>query len=181
MYPVTRTSARLALRELVVDDVDALSAVYGSAEATRYLSFEPRTREQTGLVVARSMVAAVAEPRTEYALAVRERAGDGPLVGFARLALGGQRAGQIGFALRPDRWGRGYGTELVGALLDFGFDGLGLHRIWAARAPDNAASRAVLTRSGMTEEGRIRHHVHVRGAWRDSVIHSRLAHDPPPT
>ncbi|WP_052850478.1 GNAT family N-acetyltransferase [Streptomyces avicenniae] len=180
MYPVTQCGAHLTLREVGVDDVGALLAIYGSAEATRYLSFEPRTREQVGLIVARSMVSATAQPRTEYALAVCERGPDGPLVGFARLALGGQSAGEIGFALRPDRWGRGYGRELVSALVAFGFGPLELHRIWAARAPDNASSRAVLLGAGMEEEGRIRHHVQVRGAWRDSVVHSRVNDEAPP-
>ncbi|RKN39697.1 GNAT family N-acetyltransferase [Streptomyces hoynatensis] len=176
MHPVTRTSDRLLLGELTLDDVDAVHAIYGSPEATRYLSFEPRTREQVGHIVARAMVSATTTPRTEYSLAVRERDGN-RLVGFARLALEGQEAGTIGFALRPDRWGLGYGTELVKSLLGFGFDSLRLHRMWAARAPENAASRAVLLRAGMVEEGTIRHHAYVRGAWRDSVVHSRLATD----
>ncbi|WP_329604846.1 GNAT family N-acetyltransferase [Streptomyces radicis] len=66
-------------------------------------------------------------------------------------------------------------AELVRALLTFGFDSLGPHRIWAARSPENEASRRVLDRAGLVEEGRIRHHVHVRGAWRDSIVHSIIA------
>lgn len=69
-------------------------------------------------------------------------------------------------------WGVGYGTETVRALLGLGFEELGLHRVWAARSPLNTVSKSVLDRAGMTEEGRIRHHVHVRGAWRDSLVHS---------
>ncbi len=73
MYPVNRSSARLALRELDIEDVDAVFAIYGSPEATEHLSFEPRSREQVGQIVARSIAAAVEAPRTEYALAVVER------------------------------------------------------------------------------------------------------------
>jgi RimJ/RimL family protein N-acetyltransferase len=46
---------------------------------------------------------------------------------------------------------------------------LGLHRIWAARSPFNEASARALSRVGMVEEGRIRDHVFVRGAWRNSL------------
>ncbi|MDT0317744.1 GNAT family N-acetyltransferase [Streptomyces millisiae] len=176
MHPVTLTHQRLTLRELLLDDVDDVHAVYGSPEATRHLSFEPRSREQVGLIVARSMVSAVAPSRTEYALAVCE-ADSGQLVGLARLALEGQQAATIGFAIRPDRWGIGHGSEVVQLLLALGFDVLGLHRIWAARSPENAASRAVLERAGLVEEGRIRDHVHVRGAWRDSIVHSVLENE----
>ncbi|MEU8543256.1 hypothetical protein AB0C52_25275 [Streptomyces sp. NPDC048717] len=36
----------LALREVRPDDTADLLAIYGDPEATRHLSFEPRTREQ---------------------------------------------------------------------------------------------------------------------------------------
>jgi RimJ/RimL family protein N-acetyltransferase len=54
---------------------------------------------------------------------------------------------------------------------------LGLHRIWAARSPFNEASARTLSRAGMVEEGRIRDHVFVRGAWRDSITYSILEHE----
>ena len=54
---------------------------------------------------------------------------------MARLALGEHRRGQIGFALHPDQWGYGLGTETVRLLLDLGFHHLELHRIWGARFP----------------------------------------------
>ncbi|ONK15407.1 GNAT family protein [Streptomyces sp. MP131-18] len=173
MHPVSRNSARLALRELTVDDVDAVHAIYGSPAATEHLSFEPLTREQVGHIVARSVVSAQAAPRAEYALAACERDG-GRLVGYARLSLDshGHQAATIGFALPPDSWGGGYGTEIVRALLALGFGDLRLHRIWAARSPVNTASGIVLDRAGFIQDGRIRHHVHVRGAWRDSLVHS---------
>jgi RimJ/RimL family protein N-acetyltransferase len=46
--------------------------------------------------------------------------------------------------------------------------------VWGARSPTNEASARLMNRLGMREEGRIRDHVFVRGAWRDSVVHSIL-------
>jgi [ribosomal protein S5]-alanine N-acetyltransferase len=175
MYPVRHTSPRLTLREVALDDVDAVHAIYGDATATRHLSFEPRSRDQVAQIVARSMVSAITDPRTEYALAVCTR--DGELIGFARLATEAQRAATIGFALRPDTWGGGFGTETVTALLALAFDERGLHRVWAARAPDNTVSKRTLLGAGLVEEGRIRDHVHVRGNWRDSIVHSILENE----
>ncbi len=48
-----------------------------------------------------------------------------------------------------DLWGGGYTTEAVRALLQFGFAGMGLHRIWAACHPDNVGSRRVMEKCGM--------------------------------
>ena len=175
MYPVDIAGLRLRLREFTGHDVDAVLAVYGDAEATRHLSFEPRSRAQVEAIVARSIASAGDVPRTEYAVAVARQA-DAQVVGFARLALDphSPQGATIGFALRPDAWGAGLGTETVRLLCALGFDRLGLHRIWAARAPLNDASARTLLRAGMTEEGRIREHVFVRGAWRDSVTYSVL-------
>ncbi|MFI2507730.1 GNAT family N-acetyltransferase [Streptomyces sp. NPDC018972] len=177
MYPVQRSGRRLGLRELTVDDVDAVLAVYGDPRATEHLSFEPRTRERTGHIVARS-VAATAEPRTEYALAVVAPP-SGRLIGFARLALDPhqQRAATMGFALRPDTWGAGHGTETVRLLPALAFEDLDLHRVRGARSPRNTASARTMAAAGMTEEGTIRGHVHKAGRWRDSVVHAILAEE----
>jgi RimJ/RimL family protein N-acetyltransferase len=175
MHPVHRSSARLALRELVVEDVEAVFAIYGSPEATEHLSFEPRTREQVEEFVTRSIEAAIVVPRTEYALAVVRRETN-ELIGTGRLALDPhqQRGATMGFALRPEAWGLGYGVEMVRLLLSVGFDDLSLHRIWGARSPLNDASAKTMSSVGMVEEGTIREHVMKAGKWRDSVVHAIL-------
>lgn len=172
MYPVQHSTPRLSLRELTAEDVDDVLAIYGDPEATRHLSFEPRTREQVATLVRGAMAAAGAEPRTEYSLAVTSQE-TGNLIGFARLAMDPhqQRAATLGFALRPDVWGQGRGVETVQAVLAIAFGQLDLHRVWAARSPANTVSEKTLLRAGFVEEGRIRQHVFVHGAWRDSVTY----------
>ncbi|GAA3304746.1 GNAT family N-acetyltransferase [Streptomyces cinereospinus] len=175
MHPINRSSTRLALRELNIEDVNAVFAIYGSPEATEHLSFEPRSRDQVGQIVARSIASASETPRTEYALAVIERE-TAELIGFGRLALDPhqQRGATMGFALRPEAWGVGYGVEMVRLLLRVGFDDLCLHRIWGARSPWNVASAKTMAAVGMVEEGTIREHVLKDGRWRDSVVHAIL-------
>ncbi|MFF0293184.1 GNAT family N-acetyltransferase [Kitasatospora sp. NPDC004614] len=176
MTPVHLAGSRLTLREIEHADADALLAIYGDPEATRHLSFEPRTRDQVQAIVDRSMNSAKDSPRTEYGLAVAHL-GEHRLIGYARLATEPQQAATIGFALHQAEWGKGLGTETVRLLCELGFNVLGLHRIWAARSPLNEASARTLLRAGMTEDGRIRDHVFVHGAWRDSITHSILEHE----
>ena len=116
MNPVSIVGPQLSLRELREDDIDALLAVYGSDQATEHLSFEPRTREQVEAIVADTIRHALGEPRTVYGLAIT-LTGRPELVGYARLAFESHRAGQIGFALNPEHWGRGNGAETVSLLL----------------------------------------------------------------
>jgi RimJ/RimL family protein N-acetyltransferase len=178
LQPINIIRTRLSLRELNAADADAIHSIYGNPQVTEHLSFEPRTRDEVAAIVGRWIGDAAAEPRTEYALAVtlpnRRDA-----VGLARLAIDPhqQRAATIGFALRRDQWGQGLGAETVRALSDLAFGTLGLHRIWAARSPANSRSAQTLARAGMTEEGRIRGHVYVHGAWRDSIVYGLLAEE----
>ncbi|MEV5261256.1 GNAT family N-acetyltransferase [Streptomyces anulatus] len=149
MYPISRHSPRLHLRELHPGDAEGLFAIYGDARATEHMSFDPRTRDDVDAIVARSITSAALDPRQEYALAVTDN-GDGRLIGFGRLALDPHqpRAATFGFALRPDTWGNGYGTETVRLLLASAFEDLGLHRVWGALPaehrlrPDHATRRA---------------------------------------
>ena len=82
--------------------------------------------------------------------ALWERA-TGQLIGSAGFTgLPGGDSREIGYSLRPDRWGRGYATEAVGALAAYGFGILGLSALWASHYDGNRASRRVLEKNGFT-------------------------------
>jgi ribosomal-protein-alanine N-acetyltransferase len=174
-YPVRLAGPRVELRDFEPGDLDATLAVVGDPEVTRWLSFDTRGRAEQAERLAQDIARAASAPRPDYYLAIVGP--DGPLIGFARLGLGGHRSGEVGYALCRDQWGHGYATEAAGVLVDFGFRRLGLHRITAATGPDNAASHAVLTRLGFRAEGRMRDHVFTNGAWRDSVLFALLESD----
>ena len=70
------------------------------------------------------------------------------------LPLEGGPEVEVGYHLRRDRWGRGYATELARALVEHGFDRLGLERIVAVAYPENTASHRVLLKAGLTHHGR---------------------------
>ena len=54
----------------------------------------------------------------------------------------------------------GYATEAAGALLRFGFDQAGLHRITATCDPENVGSARILEKIGMRH---LRHHYLIHG------------------
>ncbi|MFC7329048.1 GNAT family N-acetyltransferase [Marinactinospora rubrisoli] len=108
MTPVDVPGDRLRVRELRKTDLDDLVKVYGDDTAVRHLSFTPRTPEQCAATIESAIDDAQAENRRVYMLAVVT--GDDHLVGTARLGIDERpHSGQIGFALRPDLWGRGMG------------------------------------------------------------------------
>jgi ribosomal-protein-alanine N-acetyltransferase len=70
--------------------------------------------------------------------------------------------------------GHGYTTAAVRAVTRFAFDDLDLHRIEAACQPENAASRAVLTKASFTHEGQAKAYLKINGAWRDHLLFGRV-------
>lgn len=58
----------------------------------------------------------------------------------------------VGYALRPAYWSRGYAFEAASATLAHGREAFGLRRIVAITSPDNAGSRALLVKLGMRYE-----------------------------
>jgi RimJ/RimL family protein N-acetyltransferase len=62
----------------------------------------------------------------------------------------------VGFAFLSSHWSKGYATESAAAVLEYGRQALGLGRIVAITAPDNAASIAVVERIGLRFEGKVR-------------------------
>lgn len=65
---------------------------------------------------------------------------------------------EVGWTLQRTAWGRGYATEGAKASLAFGFDVLDLPQIFSMTRPDNARSRAVMERCGLTLRGELEFH-----------------------
>jgi hypothetical protein len=76
---------------------------------------------------------------------------DGPLVGSVELSVGaGGGEGGFGYWLSADHWGRGYMTEALQAVVEYG-SRLGIGRFKASCLATNLASRRVLEKLGMKQ------------------------------
>ena len=81
---------------------------------------------------------------------------------------------EIGYWIGKPHWGKGYCTEAVTALVQYGFDSLGFERIFATHFRKNPASGRVMQKAGMKFEGRLRHHVKKWGEFYDLEVYSLL-------
>ncbi|MFD1824479.1 MULTISPECIES: GNAT family N-acetyltransferase [Mumia] len=115
---------------------------------------------------------------------------DGAAIGIASLGVSdglGQRhgdqpwhrvEGSIGYTFASGFAGRGYATEVAGALLDLGFGELGLRRITAACFADNHASWRVMEKVGMRREQHgVRDSWHAELGWVDGYTYGILAEE----
>jgi RimJ/RimL family protein N-acetyltransferase len=146
---------RLALREFVPEDVDAVHAYASDPLVTRFTSFGPNTREQSEVFVLDAARAALAVPRTDYTLAI-QLLGAGALIGGCGLHLTYHGQWEVGYVLAQRYWGMRLASELVPALMEFAFSQVGAVKVWAPVDAANAASSCVLERSGFTLEGTLR-------------------------
>ena len=172
------TGPRLILRELDLDDWPAVHGYSARPEVARFQPWGPNTPEESRRFIEQALSAAQAIPRTEYQFAATLADG-GRLIGTGALHVRSTEHGhgEIAYFLHPDIWGQGYATEAAQLLLRFGFAELGMHRISGTCDPRNEASARVLTKVGMTYEGRLRDAMHIRDGWRDSDVYSILAHE----
>jgi RimJ/RimL family protein N-acetyltransferase len=83
----------------------------------------------------------------------------------------------IGYFIDNLHWGRGYATEAVQALLNYGFEELKLHRIEATCDADHQATRRVLEKAGLKREARLRQNRPRQTGWADSCLYAILEAD----
>ena len=172
-------TARLTVREFTPSDVPAFHAFASDPDVVRHLAFGPTSPAESQAMVDWAVASQAAAPRTSYALAVADRS-TREIIGSCGLLLAEDppSGAETYFVIRKASWGMGYGTEAAAALIDYGFQNLSLHRIWAQAAPENKASLRVLEKLGMTYEGLVRGIVLKDGRWRDAHQYSILEDDP---
>jgi len=84
---------------------------------------------------------------------------------------------ELGFWIGREWWGHGYAGEAAAAVLRFGFETLGLNRIYAHHMARNPAAGRVLLRIGMKQEGLLRERVMKWGVYEDVVVYAILRED----
>jgi ribosomal-protein-alanine N-acetyltransferase len=76
------------------------------------------------------------------------------LIGIAGFRImGTDRRYELTYRLKSSVWGQGFATEAARALLDYGFNQLGLSEIAASITPDNEDSKKVARKLGMAFTG----------------------------
>jgi [ribosomal protein S5]-alanine N-acetyltransferase len=112
-----------------------------------------------------------------FAITVAGRfAGQVTIGGIHRGAL---QSAWIGYWVDSELAGRGVATVATALATGHAFGDGGLHRLEATVAPENLASRAVLTHLGFRDEGLLRRYLHVGGAWHDHVLFALTREDVP--
>jgi RimJ/RimL family protein N-acetyltransferase len=100
--------------------------------------------------------------------------GDIGLAGYKPLV----QACEVGYWIQTDQSGKGYMTEACSAVVDFGFEMVGLHRIELHASPDNIGSMRVAEKIGFFREGLLRDGSRGRSGYHDVYVYGLLDTDP---
>lgn len=168
-------TARLLLRGFRPEDEAAFQDFATEEDFWKFLPGPALTPELVTRFIAARVEEAANPSGRDWVFAVEEVAMR-RAIGMVRLSIASpeHRQGNIGFSMDGRIRGRGYASEAMRALLDFGFVTLGLHRITALADVENARSHVVLETLGFRREGRLAQNFLMRGEWRDSDLFALL-------
>ena len=170
---------RLLLRPFTPDDLDALYEIHSDEGVVRWLYNEPRSLEETRMLLARKTDGASVQAEGDWLGAAALLRETGELVADIAFlwASESHRQGELGFIVHPAHQGRGYATEAARPILAFAFETLGLHRVVGRLEARNAASARVLEKLGMRREAHLVENEWVKGEWSSGLIYAILARE----
>ena len=175
--PARNDSPRLRVRLIEEADLEALMAVNGDAEVTRFLPYATwKSMDDARAWFARMAGLQSAGNALQFVVVDKS---SGSAIGTCLLFRFDEIHGQaeLGFVLGRSHWGGGYMREALACLLDAAFGAMALRRLDAQVDPRNAASRVLLQRLGFTREGLLRERYIEKGAPCDIELFGLLSRE----
>jgi ribosomal-protein-alanine N-acetyltransferase len=168
---------RLLLRKYEDRDLADIVAYSRAADfwLARNLDWEPTEEGVRAYFGSRRDL--VPESYPEWLDLVVELKAENKVVGNVGIGVADRERGQasVGWLLSCQYRGQGIATEAVKALVTFGFESMGLHRIYARTGSRNIRSWRLMERIGLRREAQLRQSHKVQGQWDDEFIYAILA------
>ena len=170
---VTIETDRIVLREFTQEDFGALHEGASNINVVRYMTWGPNTEDDSRRFIQYALQTQIVRPRVVYQFAITL---DEKVIGGCDFNINSTEhaEGEIGYLLNEPYWGNGYATEVARALIKYGFEEHGMHRIIAKCDARNEASSHVMEKCGMKREAYLREHRKTRDGRRDTLIYSIL-------
>jgi ribosomal-protein-alanine N-acetyltransferase len=144
---------RLILRPLAMDDLEDLFALYHSPDVRKYYSEGIPSYEETKKELEWMINTCYAEYGFGmWATIHKETEKFIGRCGLTPMDIDGREEIEVGYMLAKEYWGRGLATEAAQAILQYGFEQVGLSRLICVINPGNQASSRVAVKIGMTLE-----------------------------
>lgn len=176
MFPTLETD-RLLLREISRDDAEAIFACLSNEDVIRYYGQDAFEHMEQAEALVNLFAASYKEKRgIRWGIEIKETKGIIGTIGYHAWSPRHKRA-EIGYEIHPDQWRKGYTTEAITKVTEYGFGDLNLTRIGAVVFTENEASNQLLAKAGFVKEGVLRDYMYQNGEAYDTYMYSLLKHD----
>lgn len=172
-FPQLETE-RFILREIQVSDAEAVFACFNDDEVTRFYDQSTFTAVEQAEKLILHMRQGFRDHRSIRWGIVRKE--DDWLLGtcgYNGWNRHSRKAG-IGYELAQLYWRQKVMTEVLTAVLDFGYQRMNLNRIEALVMPGNIASERLLSKLGFICEGLLRHYAYFKDSFYDLQMFALL-------
>lgn len=170
---------RLTLRLIKQSDIEDIHNLHSIPEVDKFNTLGiPKDLSETKSIMASSFEDLKQDAIKRYTFAIELNKSQ-EFIGLVALNLGNPKykSAEVWYKLLPKQWRKGYATEALNCLLEFGFNTLNLHRIEAGCAVNNLGSIKVLEKVGMSYEGRKRKTLPLKSGWSDNFEYGILERD----
>jgi len=179
MNKIEILTKRTKLRFVTLSDCDLIHELHSLPETDRFNTLGiPKNLEETKAIIESWIFENQWNVDRNYTFVI-EHLESQKLIGLFGFKLSNAKynKGEVWYKIHIDSWNKGYATEALKAIINYGFDTLKLHRIDAGCAVENIGSIKVLEKVGMIREGRRRQILPLKSGWSDNFEYAILETD----
>lgn len=176
---ITLITERLNIKSISKDDIKNIFDLQSLQETAKYNTSEiPQSIRVTEATVQNWIRENDSDNIKKYTFKV-ELIEQNQFIGLIGINLGKEhyKNAEVWFQYDFKFWNKGYATESLRKILDFGFENLKLHRIEAGCAIENIGSIRVLEKVGMLREAHTRKLLPLKSGWSDNYGYAILSTD----
>ena len=172
-FPILETE-RFLLRRIILEDAQSYFELRSNVDAMKHIC-KPL---QTTIEESKTMIYKINEmiafnDGIGWAICFKT---DNKMIGsvsFHRIEKEHHRA-EIGYMLHPDYWRQGIVSEVVEAIINYGFNTLKFHSIEAHIDPTNVGSEKILQKFNFVKEAYFKENYFFAGQFLDTAVYSLL-------
>ena len=179
MNEIEITSSRIRLRLIKFSDVESIYNLHSLQETDQYNTLGiPKDVEETKSIIEPWIIENKFQEIRNYTFAIETKI-DRNFIGLFGLkrSIKKYNSAEVWYLIHLNHWEKGYATESLKAVLNYGFETLKLHRISAGCAVENIGSIKVLEKAGMQKEGIGRGILPLKSGWSNNFQYSILETD----
>lgn len=171
------SSERIRLTSFGPEDVDGYFELRSDVEFMKYLGRDPMKNKSEARDRVSSMILDFKRGvGISWKITLAENTLLIGYVGFWRIDFKNRRA-EVGFGIQEAHQNKGYMSEALAMIIDFGFDQMKLHSVTADTDPRNKPTIHLLEKIGFQKEAHLRENYFFNGEYLDSAYFSLLRSD----